>query len=458
MKTIFLTSFHVLISRNILGTEVFRQLTRDPELRIVLFVPERKTPYFRKAFSGPGVIVEGVSTELRAVDRFLRQLSLACLHSRTARIKRRAECAATRRLLRFTLKSALARLFTGRAWARGLLRMGDRLFAPRTRFARYFERYQPALVFATDIQNEQDLALARGARRHDVPVVGMVRSWDNLTAKGVLRLAPDILVVNNELVRHEAMVLSGIPAEKIRVVGIPHYDSYRGSASVSREEFFRSLGLDPAKRLALIAPIGDRYICEFQKNCRNETDQHILGVLLRAQSRGELPQDLQFLVRLPPADVVHLEGFRPPPNLVIEQPGRGDSAAHIKEQELSLGDDRHLIDSLTHIDLLITGPSTMAVDGALFDQPIIIPNFEPRPRPYFLGLSRFYEYDHFRPIIDSGGARVAKSPQELIEAVNVYLADPRRDEDGRKWIVREQVWKTDGKSSERLLAVLHEYL
>ncbi len=458
MKTLFITSFHVLISRNILSTDAFQGLARDPEIRIVLFVPRKKLEYFSRAFGRPNVIVEGVDTKLRKPDLILRKLSLAALTSRTVWIKHRAEFAATLRRGRYLVKLGLERLLAGRSFARWALRVLDRFLAPHSSFDAYLERYRPSLVFSTDIQNEFDLALARGSCHHGIPVVGMVRSWDNLTAKGVLRLIPDVLAVNTEIVKAEAMRFNAVPAAKIRVVGIPHYDGYESAPPTPRENFFRSIGLDPQKRLVLVAPIGDRYICEFRKNCRNDADRYILETLIAAPARGELPQDLQLLVRLPPADVVNLDGFRPPSNMVIEQPGVGDPAGHIKEQELSPEDDRHLRDSLTHADLVITGPSTMAIDAALFDKPIVIPNFEPVERPYFASLSRFYDYDHFRPIIESGGARVARSPDELVTAVRAYLKDPGADRARRKRIVEEQVWRTDGKSSERLLQVLYEYL
>ncbi len=458
MKTVFITSFHVLISRNILGTPFFSELADGSELRIVLFVPSKKREYFLRAFGRPNVIVVGVDTRLSRIDVTLRQMALACLASRTARIKTRAEFAATGRRARYLAKLSLEQLLAGRSFARWALKVLDRFLAPHSSFNAYFERYRPSLVFATDIQNEFDLALARGSRRRGISVVGMVRSWDNLTAKGVLRLIPDVLVANTEIVKAEAMRFNAVPAAKIRVVGIPHYDGYASIAPAPREHFFRSLGLDPRRRLALIAPIGDRYICEFRQDCRNSTDQHILKTLLDAQERGELPKDLQFLVRLPPADVVNLDGFRPPSHMVIEQPGVRLGAGGVKELELSPEDDRRLIDSLSHADLVITGPSTMAIDASLFDRPIIIPNFEPEAKPYFQSLARFYDYDHFRPIIESGGARVARSPGELIETISGYLADPRKDAAGRKRIVEEQCGKTDGRSSARLLGVLREHL
>ena len=453
-RTIFVTSFHVLISRNILATAVFRGLSADPGVRVVLFVPATKQGYFTATFGGPNVTVEGVRLELSRRELLLRALALAALASRTLRIKRRAEFAATGNFAKFLAKEALAFLCGGRGWARRMLWWLDRMLAPTSVADTYVERYRPALVFSTDIQNELDLQFARSARRHGVRVVAMVRSWDNLTAKGVLRFIPDALAVGSDGVHREAVALDGVDPARVHIVGIPHYDSYRSEALTPREAFLRSTGLDPGGRLVLIAPVGDRYICEFQRACHNRTDRAILDALLDARANGLLPSDVQFLIRLPPADTVNLDGFMPPRGTAIEQPGVGAGSSGIKERELSRDDDRRLITSLVYAAAVVTGPSSMAVDAARFDRPIIIPTFDAESRPYPLSLRRFYDYDHFRPIMESGGAAVAHSPEELAAAVGAALAHPEDGRDGRRRIVSETCGADDGRASERLLALL----
>ncbi len=42
-----------------------------------------------------------------------------------------------------------------------------------------------------------------------------------------------------------------------------------------------------------------------------------------------------------------------------------------------------------------------------------------------------YSFEHYRPVIDFGAARCAKSAQELADHVNAYLQD-------QVWIAREE--------------------
>ena len=349
MRTIFVTSFHVLISRNILATDCFRRLLDDPDNRIVLFVPDYKQAYFAAAFGGARTTVVGVSIAFGRFDRIMRQFALLALDSRSMAIKRHWELLPERRYGLFALKTVCAFLLGGNALATRLLRWIDVRFGPVQRFEKHFERQRPDLLFVTDVMNELDGECMRLAKRMGIFTIGMVRSWDNLTAKGLLRSLPDQLIVHNDLLRDEAASYHRVPTERIAVTGIPHYDAYRAYRPVARAEFMRSLGLDPRGRLALVAPTGDRYIR------RNVTDRTVLEALVSGRASGALPPNLQALVRLPPTDVVNLEGFIPPSWMKIERPGVSFRPGAVKEAELSPDDDKRLFDSLSSADVLITG-------------------------------------------------------------------------------------------------------
>ena len=47
MKTILITIFHPFITKNILNTDVFKVLSGDKNLRIILVVPELKESFFK---------------------------------------------------------------------------------------------------------------------------------------------------------------------------------------------------------------------------------------------------------------------------------------------------------------------------------------------------------------------------------------------------------------------------
>lgn len=436
-RPMLISSFHPLISRNILATPLLEKLT-TAGLCVILAVPEKKRQFFEREFGRPGITIAGVPRELSWRDRLLRSLALAAIRTRSLEIKRRSDMGGS--------GSLLTRLIGNRIAARRVLRALDTLLTPRGRFGALLDRERPLLVFATDIQNELDVRLVHEARRHRIPVIGMVRSWDNLTSKGLIRAVPDTLVVQNDIIRREAETLDGIARDRIRVVGIPHYDRYLAGPAHDRAAFFRTLGLDPARRLVVYAPIGDRYVGG------RPVDRDIIALL-----SSLLPPTHHLLVRLPPTDSVNLDELPALPNVTVMRPGRqlaGDPAM-FRSNELSREDDDLLRDTLAHCDLVVSGPSTFAVDAAVFDKPVILLGFDGRqPNAYDASVVRYYDYEHFAPIITSGGVRLARDEASLRAEVASYLADPSRDAAGRGRIREEQAGGRDGRATERLAALL----
>ena len=108
----------------------------------------------------------------------------------------------------------------------------------------------------------------RAAKRLGIPVSFPVRSWDNLTNKGLLRDAPDQVLVWNDLQKREAVELHGVEPESVVVTGAPAYDHwFDWQPSRTRDELCAAAGLDPAHPLVLyvgssefIAPDEPRFV------------------------------------------------------------------------------------------------------------------------------------------------------------------------------------------------------
>ena len=308
MKTVFITSFHGHISRNILATDVVPLLARRKNLRIVILVPPYKAEYFRTRFAGENVAIEGVDpyrASKTARGLFFKRLAIFLFDSSTTRIKRRYALHHYKQRFRFLFFSLAA--FIGHSLAvRRAIRFLDFHFCPNGFFVPLIRKYGPDVIFSTDIQNEGDVALMQDACKAKIPIVGMVRSWDNMTQRAC-RIFPDKLLVGSVAVKEEVMQFHRYPKERIAVVGNPHYDRYLKAPMTSRNAFFKQFGLDPERRLVLYNPIGDPIIH------RNDTDTYIM------KSLGEV--DAQVLVRLPTNLPVNLDGFSQPNNMVIDRPG-----------------------------------------------------------------------------------------------------------------------------------------
>ena len=92
----------------------------------------------------------------------------------------------------------------------------------------------------------------KGARQQGIASAVAVASWDNLTNKGLMRLAPDRVLVWNEIQRGEAVRYHAIPAERVAVTGAAVFDRwFDREPSQARETFCRNAGLPDAQPFVL---------------------------------------------------------------------------------------------------------------------------------------------------------------------------------------------------------------
>jgi hypothetical protein len=444
---------------NVLRSGVLaRVLDLVPDARVVLISPLAADPVFTGEFAHPRVSLEllppHVPSGLEA--RLLGIIQARYLESRsteTLRIKLAAGHAGT--ALRFRrIKSLLGRGVAPRG-AGNWYEYADR-FVSDPAIERLFDRCQPALVVtATPGLIFAEIPLLRTARRRKVPTLAIDLSWDNLTNKlfPIRRLSR--LAVWNSTMRREANELHGYPPEDIDVVGPPQFDSYfDGSPRASREAFCRRVGLDPQRRLLTLTTI------PAESYPRHDV---VIDRLVEAMRSGAIVQPSDLLVRVHPRDDLRLyEKYAGTPHIAVEKPFRmsarsGDGHA----VDVTADSTRHLADTMRHTDVNLNVASTIAIEAAIFDTPVVNIAFDhdaADARPFLESPLRYYSYTHYQQIVRTGAVRIARTADEMIAFVNAYLADPSLDAAARRRVVEEQCEFTDGRSAERIARVLARQL
>ncbi|MEK7612053.1 MAG: CDP-glycerol glycerophosphotransferase family protein [Patescibacteria group bacterium] len=446
MKTIFISSFHGLISR-VLASGLIDQLIEN-NIRIVLFVPSQKIDYFKENFKHNNIIIEPVNFIPSRIDRFLTSMAFVLTPSRAMEIKWRCDIKNSTGLL-------LNRLIKPLPFVRNFLGIVIRFMSQfstlRKQFSFYFKKYEPELVFSTDIQNPFDVTLLHAGRRYGSKSIGMIRSWDNPTCKGIMRFFPDQLLVANNILLKEVIHFNRYPKNKIRIVGVPHYDIYVKEPRISREEFLKQHGLNNQKKIIFFAPAGDRYI---------DTDWQMIQLFDQWIKDSVFEYPVQLFVRLPPGDTVQLRDYEPSANIVIYQSGVASSDQEMKHREMSITDVRSLADQLYHADVVISGPSTILVDAAALNRPTILYaiNGYELHRPLCRSLERYLEYEHLQNIIATGGIRVSKDSKTLVQYINLYLKNTTIDRSYQKRIVEEQCANMIGFSIQKTIQAIMQLL
>ena len=165
---------------------------------------------------------------------------------------------------------------------------------------------QPDVVLVSPLVRQQthQTEIVKAARSLDVPSALLVHSWDNLSNKGRIHVAPDRILAWNELQRREAEELHGIDPERVVVTGAPHWDRFFAlEPSVGRDELCARYGFDPAEPVVL-------YLGSTNEVCPDEPS--IVGEWLEALrgSAGPLRR-ANVLVRPHPREVEVWQGWDP---------------------------------------------------------------------------------------------------------------------------------------------------
>ncbi|HEU5303245.1 MAG TPA: hypothetical protein VFU40_01265, partial [Gemmatimonadales bacterium] len=236
--------------------------------------------------------------------------------------------------------------------------------------------------------------------------------------------------------------------------GVAHFDIYaRLERQLSRAAVCRRLGLDAARSILVFGTVSP-FLFRF--------NLEVAELLAKAVADGRIAPPSQLVVRLHPQSIsgIYADDLgayralqaRYPGVVALDLPRVIDSGL-----QWALPDDEMvwLASLLRRADVSLTVASTLAIDAALCDTPVIGVAFDGLRRlPYAGSIRRAYDYTHYKPLVDTGGLRLAENEEQMIALVNRYLEDRDLDREGRAAIVREQVWKVDGRSGERVARLI----
>jgi CDP-glycerol glycerophosphotransferase (TagB/SpsB family) len=127
--------------------------------------------------------------------------------------------------------------------------------------------------------------------------------------------------------------------------------------------------------------------------------------------------------------------------------------------DVTADSQQHLADTMRHSDVIVNVASTIAIEAAIFDTPVVNVAFDGEaPAEWTRSARRYYRFTHYVNITRHDAVRVAETPDRLIEDVARYLTDPALDRDGRRRVVLEQCEFQDGRAAERVAGFVAEEL
>lgn len=296
---------------------------------------------------------------------------------------------------------------------------------------------------------------AREAQRLGLPAFAAITNYDNIVNMGYRGFHPACLAVWSKQMADEAIKLHGYPANKMEITGPVQYDRFMMPLPKSREEFLRSLNLDPAKKTILFAG---------GVNINHYFDMYRVFV---EQKDKVWREPFNFIVRPYPHPKLMgspawtvLENLFKQAGACISNPGSIDASGdRTAEFRVDLAFDEgpdELNYLLRYSDVMVNYFSTIGLEAAICDLPTIHVGFD----PYTFGL-RFsvttgflQRQTHNRRPLRLAAARVAKSEKEIFAALEAYLSDRSLDREARRIYAESECGELDGKAGVRLVNMI----
>lgn len=306
-----------------------------------------------------------------------------------------------------TFLRILSRPFAPILTSRFFYRLERLLLKDSKKFAYYFKKYNPVLlIMATPGLNTFEAEAIMLAKSYNLKSVSVGCAWDNLTTRATRVRPTDYFIAWHEPMRQEAIIIHKQDPQKTFVAGPMRFDYYFFNAphSPSREEFLRSKNLDPKNKTILYTTQKAHFF-----------EEQFLTDLIALRHEKKIPFTNIFIRTHPLVAPNRFGEFSDIENVYVERPAR----------VMANEDLLNLKYSLMHTDLNINYSSTISLEAALFDKPII---------NYYEPTLKSFELNHYKPLVDARAVRLIKTKSELIAAIKEYLANPSLDNEKRKKI------------------------
>ena len=422
---------------------------RESGARVVIFSPFANDASFKAEFNGthePLVVVP--FSPLARLALRLREILLKSDHpvladaqlimhgTRARRVIRTASARerllqAARRIIR-PLRGALATLFD--KLEERLLRVPQYEHVCRT--------YNPStIILGTCDADPQDIVWLTHARWSGAKAVVVDLPWNYFDDRMFSPPRPSTICAWNEDMVQHLRERFDLDSKKVSTVvtGCLRYDKYARSLTLMpREEFLRSMGADPA-RISLVYFLSGSHW--------NPHQAQIVRLILESVSAGAIRNNPQLIVRFGP----HEKGLKEEFKILKEE--YPDLVFDWAEETPQM--DR-VINLLAHSAASLSIFSSIALDAAAFDKPMIYTGFSGFAYPHEddTAAARVYEFDFVRRALKTKGVRIAYDAKSLIELINQGMENPEADAAGRKVLVKKFLGNLDGKAGDRIARVI----
>jgi len=287
------------------------------------------------------------------------------------------------------------------------------------------EKIQPDLVFnGSHVHSKNAYPIVQAARILGIRTGTFLFSWDNLTSQGRVLPPYDRYLAWNTAIKEDLLrIYPSLQPKQVHITGTPQFTfHFNPDFHEDKATFLKRIGLASHERYVL-------YSSGMSHHMPYETEvAELLADILK-----DIDPNLRLVIRTYAKDRADVfEELKERRKDIIIPEVRWE-----KNHQTPLQEDQYFFTNLLrHCELGVNVASTISLELCMLDKPAINIGFNPPNRDiYPYDYTRFYNFDHYKPIVDSGAVTVASSPENLREVLLQYLEHPAINQENRRKLI-----------------------
>jgi hypothetical protein len=343
-----------------------------------------------------------------------------------------------------TMKKSSARLLANQRAMEWLEKVDLYLAAKEHCVIEWEQKLMPLhvdLVFNTSHSHARNaFPVVYAASKLNIKTLTFLFSWDNLTSQGRVIPKYDYFLAWNKSIKNDfERLYPHIPPNCIFVSGTPQFmGHFQTEKHLSKEDLDKKLGLKPNEKYFLYSSGMSHHLPEEPFVVERIADMvHALGKEYRMVVRTYAKDKKEVFT--------HLKTRRP--DIIIPD------VDWEKNFQTPLPVDQAFFSSLLKFCIAgINVASTVSLELCMLDKPAINVAYNPPGKNiYPYNYTRFYSFDHYKPIVESGAIELAKDEEEMLQLLKDTIQNPTKKKKERAQLIHHFF---EGKLGEE---VIHEF-
>ena len=295
------------------------------------------------------------------------------------------------------------------------------------KYEKELKALNPVLVFNTShVHALNSYPIMQSARHLGIKTVAFLFSWDNLTSQGRIFPKSDYYLAWNEKIKNQLQeIYPDIKPAQVYVTGTPQFIfHFRPEYYVDRGLFLNSIGLSASHKYVLYS-VGLSHNIPFE---------HVVAERI-ADMLQSIDPNLRLVIRTYAKDptTVFAELAQRRPDIIVPEVSW---VANFKTPTIE--DQKMFTNLLLHCALGINVGSTVSLELAMFDKPVIYVGYDPQGKDISpISYKKILNYDHLKPIVKSGAFAYANNEDEMKNWIEKYYNHPELQRAERRKLLED---------------------